>query len=136
MQKTLQLPFFLFFSFSFSSVFFQLYKISYQWGVWRRSDSFLGHTKKYFSKTCFSSCYSGRVWHMTRLIHGNQHLQHPKKHKKWPETRKQVIQLVWSRWMKIQASKQKETELISKEVWRKKEGVQKKQWIGTPYETI
>ena len=29
---------------------------------------------------------------MTRLIHGKQHSQHPKKHKRQPETRKQVNQ--------------------------------------------
>ena len=32
------------------------------------------------------------MWHMTSLMHGNQYSQHPKKHKKQPETRKQVIQ--------------------------------------------
>ena len=30
------------------------------------------------------------TWHMTRLIHGNLHSQHPKEHKKQLETRKQV----------------------------------------------
>ena len=30
------------------------------------------------------------AWHMTGLIHGNLHSQHPKEHKKQLETRKQV----------------------------------------------
>ena len=37
-------------------------------------------------------CYSRRVWHITRLMHGNQHSQHPKKLKKKQETRRQVSQ--------------------------------------------
>ena len=42
------------------------------------------HTKKFFCENCSSSCYLRHVWHMTQLIQGNQHLQHPKKHKKQP----------------------------------------------------
>ena len=73
-------------------VFSKYFIINYQGRVWPRSDSFLGHTKKSFRKKCPSSCYLRRVWHMARLKHGNQHSQHPKKHKKQPETRKQVSQ--------------------------------------------
>ena len=47
--------------------------------MWSRSDLFLGHTKKYFCKNCSWSCYSRCVWRMIRLMHGYQHLQHPKK---------------------------------------------------------
>ena len=61
-------------------------------------------TKKYFCKDCFEHFYSARVLHMTRLIHSKQHLQHPKKHKKWLETWKQVSQLVCSKLQKIQGS--------------------------------
>ena len=60
-------------------LFNQCFIISYQESVWPRSDSFLGHTKMSFRKYCSTSCYSRRVWHMPRLIHRNQHLQHPKK---------------------------------------------------------
>ena len=89
---------FFFFHFSFSSLFWtdcqklfsELFIISYQRNKWPRSDSFLGHTKKSLRKNCRSSCYSRRVWHMTQLMHGNQHSQYLKKHKKQPETRKQV----------------------------------------------
>ena len=48
------------------------------------------------------------------LIHTNQHWQHPEKDKKQSETQKQD-----RRWQKIQGSKDKETKLISKKVWRK-----------------
>ena len=52
---------------------------------------------------------------MTGLKDGNQHSQHPEKHKKQPETRKQVSQTVLaSGWQKIQGSKQREIESISK----------------------
>ena len=70
-----------FFSFSPSRHFFrtdcqklfsQRFMISYQESVWPRSDSFLGHAKKSFRKNCSSTFYSWRVWHITRLMHGNQ----------------------------------------------------------------
>ena len=81
----------------------------------------LGHTIKFFRKKCSWSCYSGCVWHMTRLKHGNQHAQHPKKHGKQPETRKQVSQTVLANgWQKIQGSKQREIELISKSLKKEK----------------
>ena len=52
---------------------------------------------------------------MTRLKHGNQHSQHPKEHKKQPETQKQVNQTVLASGLqKIQGPKQREIELISK----------------------
>ena len=52
---------------------------------------------------------------MTGLKNGNQHSLHLENHKKQPETRKQVIQTVLaSGWQKIQVSKQREIELISK----------------------
>ena len=76
-------------------LFSKRFMINYQGSVWPRSDSFLGHTKKSFCKKCSSSCYSWRVWHTTRLKHGNQHSQHPKKHKKQPETRNKLA----SQWM-------------------------------------
>ena len=54
------------------------------------------------------------MWHMTRLMHRNQHLQHTKKLKKQPEN-----WLAYG-WQKIQGSKQREIELISKKIWRKR----------------
>ena len=76
-------------------LFSKRFMINYQGSVWPRSSSFLGHTKKSFREKCSSSCYWRRVRHMTRLKHGNQHLQHPKKHKKQPETRNKLA----SQWM-------------------------------------
>ena len=82
------LVFFLFFllvTFSWRSaekLFSKRFLVSYQENVWPRSDSFLGHTKMSFRKYCSTSCYSRRVWHMTQLMHGNQHSKHPKKYKK------------------------------------------------------
>ena len=70
--------------------FSERFTISYQENVLPRSDSFLGHNKKFFRKNCCSSCYSRRMWHMTQVMHGNQHSQHLEKHKKQPETRRQV----------------------------------------------
>ena len=90
------LVFFFFFSFStrFSTdclkLFNKRFMINYQGSVWRRSDSFLGHTKKSFYRKCSWSCYSRRVWHMARLKHRNQHSQHLKKHQKQPETRSKL----------------------------------------------
>ena len=81
-----------FFSTNCRKLFRQRFKISYQESVRPRSHLFLGHTKKYFRKNCSRSCDSRRVWHMTRLMHDNQHSQHPQKHKKQPETWKQVSQ--------------------------------------------
>ena len=81
-QKTLQLPFYLFFSFFPSRHFFwadcekffsQRFMMTCQETVRPRSHSFLGHSKKSFRKSCSSSCYSWRVWHMPRLMYGNQH---------------------------------------------------------------
>ena len=63
-------------------LFSQRFMISYQKSVWPRSDSFLGQTKMPFRKYCSTSCYWRRVWHMTHLMHGNQHSKHPKKHNK------------------------------------------------------
>ena len=99
-HNALQLPFFFFFFFSFRTgfstdclkLFSKGFIINYQENVWPRSDSFLGHLNKSFRKTCFWSCYSRHVWHMKWPIHSNQHSQHPKKHKKQPETWKQVSQ--------------------------------------------
>ena len=75
----------------------QRFQISYQERLWPRSGhslyilkkSFVKigvHTKKIFRK----NCCSWRVWHMTQLLHDNRHSQHAKKHKKQPETWKQV----------------------------------------------
>ena len=54
------------------------------------------------------------MWHMTRLMHRNQHSQHTKKLKKQPEN-----WLAYG-WQKIQGSKQREIEFISKKIWRKR----------------
>ena len=70
-----------FFFFSFSSLFWteckklfsQGFMIGYQESVWRRSDSFFGRTEKSFQKNCSWHCYSRRVWHMIRLMHGSKH---------------------------------------------------------------
>ena len=56
----------------------KLFSERYLESVWPRSDSFLGHTKMYFRKYYSTSCYSRRVWHMTQLMHGNQHSKHTK----------------------------------------------------------
>ena len=80
--RTFAISFLFFFSFFPSRHFFWMdcqklfskrFIISYQESVWPRSDSFLGHTEKYFLKNCSLSCPSWRVWHMTQLMHGNQH---------------------------------------------------------------
>ena len=71
-------------------LFSQRFNINYQESVWPRSESFLGHIKKYSQKNCSSNCYSRPVWHVTHDMNGNQHSQHPKKLKKQPENRKQV----------------------------------------------
>ena len=65
-----------------NKLFHQRFMISYQESVWPRSDSLLGHTKMSFRKYCSTSYYSRRVWHVTQVMHGNQHLKYPKKHKK------------------------------------------------------
>ena len=97
-HNALQLPFFFFFSFTTGfwtdclKCFSKRFIKNYQGSVWPRSDSFLGHMKRSFHKKYSWTCYSRRVSHMTRLKHGNQHSQHSKKHKKQPETRKQVSQ--------------------------------------------
>ena len=94
---------------------------------WSSVDEVSLHTPKcYFRKNTSSSCYSRHVWHMTRLMHGNQHSQHPKKHKKQEET-SETSQLA-SRWEKIQGSKQRQIELIRKKSW-KKEDVQNKKML-------
>ena len=75
-QELLQFPFFPsrhFFWMDCQKLFSKRFMISYQESVWPRSDSFLGHTEKYFLKNCSLSCPSWRVWHMTQLMHGNQH---------------------------------------------------------------
>ena len=91
-----------------------------------RSDSFLGHNKKSFRKKCYSGCFSKRVWHMTRIKYGSQHSQHPKKHKKQLETRKQVSQPT-SGWQN------REIEFISKNS-EEREDVQIKKLIAAPCE--
>ena len=54
-------------------------------------------------------------------------MQYPKKHRK-------KLNKLTRRWQKIQESKERETELLSKKVWKKKiKGVQKK-LIDAPYE--
>ena len=60
----------------------ECFMISYIESVWPRSDSVLGHTKMPFRKYCSRSCYSQCMWHMTQLLHGNQHSKYPKKYKK------------------------------------------------------
>ena len=50
--------------------------------------------------------------------------------------KQQVSQLICSRWQKIKESQQKEIELISKNIQRKRKDVQKKQLIGAPCEAI
>ena len=83
-HNALQFPFFFFFS-SYTGFwtdclkfFSKSFIINFQGSVWPSSDSFLGHTKKFLCNKCSSSSCSQRVWHMTRLKHGNQHSQHPK----------------------------------------------------------
>ena len=99
-QKAFQLSFqFFFLFFPFRHLFWtdcpkllsQCFNFSYQQNFLmkksrKRSDSFLGHTKIYFHKNCSSSCYSRIVWHKIRFMQRNQHLQHPKKDNKLPES--------------------------------------------------
>ena len=80
--------------------------ICYPVSVWTRPESFFEHTRKCFCKNHSWSCYSRRVSHMTPIIHGSQHSQHSKKHKKQPETRKQVVYITRI-WQKIQCSRAK-----------------------------
>ena len=134
LQNSLQLPFIFFFFFSSSAGFWtewlklfnKRFIINYQGSVWLRSDSFLGHTKKSFHKKCSSGSYSRLVWHMTRIKYGNQHSQHPKKHKKQPETQKQVS---WP----DSGSQNREIEFISKN-YEEREDVQIKKLIHAPCE--
>ena len=76
-QKALQLFFFFpsrhFFWMYCQKLFSQRFIISHQESVWPRSDSFLRLTKNSFHKNCSSSCFSWRVWHMTRFMYGSQH---------------------------------------------------------------
>ena len=54
------------------------------------------------------------MWHITWLIRGNQHTQHPREHNKQPEICKQISW--YSRLQGIQGSKQRKIELISGKV--------------------
>ena len=106
-QNALQLLFFLsLFSALFldglPKFFSERCKISYLGSVWRRSDSFLGHTKKYLRKSSSRNCYSWRVWHMARLIHSKQHSQLPKKAKETARIQEKVGWLVDDRKFKDQ----------------------------------
>ena len=60
----------------------QCFMIIHKESMWLRSDSFLDQAKMSSRKYCSKSCYSRCVWHMTQLMHGNQHSKHPKKYKK------------------------------------------------------
>ena len=119
-QKALQLLFNFFFSFLFTDrSFTQHFMIAPTHSL---------HTPKcYFRKNTSSSCYSRHVWHMTRLMHGNQHSQHPKNTRNKKET-SETSQLA-SRWEKIQGSKQRQIELIRKKSWKKEEDVQNKKML-------
>ena len=92
------------------------FMINYQESMWPRSDWFLGHTKKSFHKRCSWSCHLRCVWHMTWLIQCNQHSQHPKNTRNSQKLRNKLA----IGWQKIQGSKQREIELISKNVWGKR----------------
>ena len=94
-------------------LFSQRFMISYQESVRPRSDSFLGHTKMSFHKYCSTSCYSRCVWHMTQLMHGNQHLKYPIKAQETARNSEHVSQSVDDRRFKGQ---NREIELISKKV--------------------
>ena len=144
--KSFAIIFLVFFSFFFVSSTFsgwtaktlvnQCFKISYQKSVGPRSGSFLGHIKKYFRKNCSRSCYLRRVLHMTRLLHGNQHPQHPKKHKKQSETRKNFLacqQMAEDPRVNTERNQVDKQESLKK---KKRKDVQSKKWIAAPCEAI
>ena len=93
-------------------LFSHRFNFSYQENVWPRSDSFIGRTKTYFDKYISWSWYSRCVWHMILLKHA---FTAPKKAQETVRTDQTT-----SRWQMIQESKQREIELISKKVCRKR----------------
>ena len=112
------LVFFFFFSFSplfldgLQKLFSQHFNFSYQENVRPIFDLFLGHTKTYFRKNVSWSCYSRRVWHMTRLICTVTSMHSIQKstrncQNRPPKTRKKVIRMHnSSRWHKIRCNGQ------------------------------
>ena len=71
---------------------------------------------------------------MTQVMHDNQHSQHPKKHKKQPETWKQV-----SQWMAEDSRVEREINQVDKQKRlgiNKREDVQIKRLITAPCEAI
>ena len=93
-------------------LFSQHFNFSYQENVWPRFDLFLGYTKTYFRKNFSWSCYSRRVWHMTRLICTVTSMHSVQKstrncQNRPPKTRKKVIRMYnSSRWQKIRCNGQ------------------------------
>ena len=124
--NALQLPFFFFFFFSFSTgfwtdclkLFSKRFMINYQGRVWPRSDSFLGHTKKFFLKSVpeVVICDACGTWHGVNTVTSIHSIQKSTRNSK--KLRNKLV----SGWQKIQGSKQIEIELISKKVWRKRKG--------------
>ena len=142
----MQLPFFFFF-FSPSRQCFWTdcqkffrggFKTSYWESVWPRSDLFLGHTKNIslniFLKVCIREVCG--TWHNLFTVTSIHSIL------KSTKNSQKLGNALWnklaSRWQIIQRSKQREIELISKKVWKKKKrkDVRKKQFIGAIFEEI
>ena len=154
-QKAFQLSFqFFVLFFSFRHLFLtdcpkllsQCFNFSYQQNVLmkksrKKSDSFLGHMKIYFHKNCFSCCYSRSVWHKIRFMHRNQHLQHPKKDNKLPESiaKNSETSYIDSQQMAKDSSVSTERNRVDKQQSMKKkkrEDVQNKKLIAAPCEAL
>ena len=71
---------------------------------------------------------------MTRLMHGNQHSHHPKKHKKQPETQKQVGQ--WITEDSRFKTKRNRVDKLKSLKKKKIEDVQTRKLIAAPFKAI
>ena len=109
--------------------------ISYQESMWTRSDSFLGHTKISFCKYCSLSCYLWCVWHMTQLMHSNQHSKHQKKRKTQSARNSETSYPVDGRRFKGQ-NRDKSNWSEKRLKKKKREEVQIKKLIAAPCEAI
>ena len=100
--------------------FSQRFILSYQESVWPKSNLFIGHTKKSFRKNCSQVVIHDTcdTWHglctVTRFI-TSQKVHETVRNLETSESEQLVRE-----WQKIQWSKQREIELISKKVWRKR----------------
>ena len=102
-------------------LFSKRFIMSYQKSVWPRSDSFLGHIKifpkKLFLKLQVVIRDACGTWHSLRTVTNIHSIQ---KNTRNSPARNSEGHLVSECWLKIQSSKQREIELISKNVRRKR----------------